>query len=202
MEITRLNPALKKQSAQVTARAFFDYPMMQFYFPDVKRRERYLAWYMGKIQNCGLRFGDVYAAPDLAGTACFLPPDHTRLSFMDYMRNGFLLAPVVWGLRDYARVMECEEAVEKVHEEILQDRPHYYLWWLAVDPPRQNQGIGTALMEPGFAKADAEKLPVYLETHAEKNVSYYQKRGFTLARAAEVPKYRLPFWCMLREPAN
>jgi len=200
MEITRLDPAQKKAAAEVTARAFFDYPMMKFYFPNPPRRKKFLGWYMGLVQKCGMRYGEVYAAPDNAGTACFLPPGHTRISFWEYMQNGFSIAPLVWGFRDYGRVLECEDYVEKAHETILQGRPHYYLWWLTVDPGRQGQGIGTALLEPGLAKAGAEKLPVYLETHDEKNVRYYQKRGFELARVERVAKYDLPFWCMVREP--
>ncbi len=200
MEITRLDPALKRQAAEVTARAFFNYPMMTFYFPNLSRRERYLAWYMGCIQDIGLRFGDVYAAPDLAGTACFLPPGHTRISFGEYMQAGLLMAPLRWGLKDYRRVLACEEVVEKCHDAIMHGRPHYYLWWLAVEPTRQRKGIGTATMAPGLALAETQKMPVYLETHAEQNVSYYQKRGFSLERAAEVPQYHLPFWCMVREP--
>jgi GNAT superfamily N-acetyltransferase len=200
MEITRLDPALKQKAADVTARAFFNYPMMQFYFPNLPRRERHLAWYMGRIQECGLRFGDVYAAQNLAGTACFLPPEHSRISTWEYIQAGILQAPFKWGLKDYRRVLECEEVVEQMHDQVMQGRPHFYLWWLAVDPPRQHQGMGSALMVPGFEKADRQKQPVYLETHAEQNVAFYQKRGFTLARAAEVEKYHLPFWCMVREP--
>ena len=200
MEITRLDPALQLQAAEVTARAFFNYPMMTSYFPNLARRERHLAWYMGQVQVCGLRYGRVYAAPDLAGTACFLPPEHNRIRFWEYMQNGFALAPFKWGLKDYGRVLECEEVVEQAHDEIPKGRPHYYLWWLAVEPAKQGQGIGSALLAPGLAEADQRRLPVYLETHAEKNVDYYQKRGFTLARKANVAKYNLPFWCMVKEP--
>ena len=48
-------------------------------------------------------------------------------------------------------------------------------------------------------KADQEHLPIYLETHAEQNVAYYQCLGFSLLRQTEVPGYDLPFWCMVRQ---
>ncbi len=62
----------------------------------------------------------------------------------------------------------------------MRNRPHYYLWGLAVDPNHQVKGIGAALMLPVLTQADAQKVPIYLETHDEKNVSYYQKHGFDL----------------------
>jgi len=71
---------------------------------------------------------------------------------------------------------------------------------LAVDPGQKAKGIGAALMLLVLAKADAQKLPVYLETHDENNVRYYQKHGFDLLHAVSIPKYGLPIWCMLREP--
>jgi ribosomal protein S18 acetylase RimI-like enzyme len=82
----------------------------------------------------------------------------------------------------------------------MKNRPHYYLWGLAVDPRQKAQGIGAALMRPLLAQADAQKLPVYLETHDEKNIRYYQKHGFDLLYTTCIPKYQLPIWCMLREP--
>jgi predicted N-acetyltransferase YhbS len=82
----------------------------------------------------------------------------------------------------------------------MKSRLHYYLWGLAVDPSQKAKGIGAALMQPVLAKADARKMPIYLETHDEKNVQYYQKYGFDLIHTVRIPRYELPVWCMLREP--
>jgi hypothetical protein len=57
-------------------------------------------------------------------------------------------------------------------------------------------------MEPGLARADQQGLPCYLETHDEKNIPYYQKRGFELVRAEHVPGVGLPFWCFVRQPGK
>ena len=78
--------------------------------------------------------------------------------------------------------------------------PHWYLWGLAVDPDCQGQGIGSWLMKPGVKRAAQQGLPIYLETHDEKNVPFYQKRGFNLVRSERVPSANLPFWCMVRQP--
>jgi hypothetical protein len=63
MQVIRLAPSQKKQAARVYTRAFFDYPMLVFYFPDRKRRERYLEWYLGCAITYALRYGEVYNHP-------------------------------------------------------------------------------------------------------------------------------------------
>lgn len=200
MEIINLKPHHKNKATKVLAAAFFNYPMFAFYFPDVKKRTKYLPWYLGNVLNCALRYGAVYTTPDVAGVIFTLPPGHTRISQWEYIQNGFLLTSLVMGLRDFQQSNFCEEFVGNIHEELMKNRPHVYLWGLVVDPAQKAKGIGTALLQPVLAKADEQKMPVYLETHDENNVAYYQKHGFNLIRSDRIPKYNLPIWCMVREP--
>ena len=200
MEIIKLDPRQAKKASAVLSASFFDYPMFTFYFPDPKRRTRYLPWYFQNILNCALRYGEVYTNPEISGVIFTLPPEHTKFSMWEYIQNGFLLTPFLLGFRNYKQSMDCERFVGYTQENLMKNRPHYYLWGLAVDPSRKAKGIGAALMLPLLAKADAQKIPVYLETHDEKNVCYYQKHGFDLIHTARIPKYELPIWCMLREP--
>jgi GNAT superfamily N-acetyltransferase len=201
MEIINLNPHQVKRASEVLAASFFDYPMFTFYFPDIKRRTRYLPWYFQNILNCALRYGKVYTTPEISGVIFTLPPDHIKISMWEYIQNGFLLTPILLGFRNYKQSMDCERFVGNTQEKLLSNRPHYYLWGLAVNPSQKSKGIGAALMQPVLKKADTQNLPIYLETHAEKNVSYYQKNGFGLIHTAKIPKYDLPIWCILREPA-
>ncbi len=200
MDIVKLDPRDKKKAADVVAAAFFDYPMFAFYFPDPGRRARLLSWYLGNVLTCALHFGEVFTTPDVAGVVFTLPPGHTRLTQGEYARNGFFFTPFVMGWSNFVRSQRCEDFVADTHERIMRGRPHYYLWGLAVDPHRKRSGIGTALMQPVLAKADRENRPFYLETHDENNVAYYQRMDFQLAFAGDIPAYRLPIWCMVREP--
>jgi Acetyltransferases len=201
MKIISLDPKLKRKAAAVIAASFYDYPMFTFYFPNPAERSRDLPWYLGNVLNCALRYGEVYTTPELSGVLFTLPPGHTRISLWEYILNGFLPTPLRMGTKKYAETDECEAFVGDIHEEIMQSRPHYYLWGLAIDPQHKRTGVGTALLQPVLAKADAEKLPFYLETHDERNVAYYQRFGFTLARATVIPKYGLDVYCMVREAA-
>ena len=199
MEIIKLDPKQKKRASEVVAAAFFDYPMFTFYFPDPKRRASILPWYLGNVLNCALRYGEVYTTPEISGVIFTLPPGHTKISQSEYIQNGFLLTPLLLGFRNYLRSQVCEKFVADTHEKIMDDRPHYYLWGLTVDPSQKRKGIGTSLLKPVIEKADVEQKPIYLETHDEKNVSYYQRMGFSLVHNDKFPKFDLAIWCMVWE---
>ena len=198
--VTELSSHQLKKAASKLAAAFFNYPMFTFYFPDPQRRARYLPWYLRNVLNCAFRYGDVYTTPEVSGVIFTLPPGHTKISLWEYVQNGFLLTPLLLGLQNYKRSMDCEDFVGRTQTRLMQDRPHYYLWGLAVDPARKSKGIGTALMQPVLEKADADKMPIYLETHDERTVGDSQRYSFELIHTVNIPKYDLPIWCMLREP--
>lgn len=202
MEITRLKPEQKKCAARIIADVFFDYEQINYYFPDPARRKRWLPWYMERVLNTAMSFGEMLVTEDFSGVLFVLLPGHTRLSDRDYIKNGFLRAPFAVGLRRYPAVDACEKYVADTRERLTAGRPHYYLWGLVADPAKQRTGVGTALLEHLLRRTDTENLPVFLETHRQANVPYYEQRGFKLIHSDTVPKHNLNFWCMLHEPAN
>ncbi len=200
MDAIRLEPSERGAAARVFARSFFDYPLMTHYWPDEERRARYLERYLGWVLNYGLRYGEVVTTPELAGIAVWLPPHQTHLTTWRYILAGFLPLPVLMGVRHFiTQTMRSEDLMLQVHGEIMPG-PHWYLWAVAVDPDQQGKGIGTALMQPGLQRADAQRLPCYVETHDERNIPFYRKHGFDLVRTEPVPGSDLRFWCFVREP--
>ena len=189
-----------KKAALAVANAFFDYPSLKEYFPDPVSRKWKLPWYMEHTLMSALRYGEVLTTSDLSGVLFLLPPGHTRLTDLDYVKSGFLFAPLVVGIRQYAVVSASEAFLADTQERLLAGRAHYYLWGIAVDPARQRTGAGTALLNAMFDRADHEAMPIYLETHREANVAYYEQRGFRLIEKGTMPGDNLPVWCMLREP--
>ncbi len=155
---------------------------------------------MGRVLRSALAYGEVWTTEDRAGVLFLLPPGHTRLTDAEYVRCGFLAAPLKVGLRHYPTVNACETALADAQESLIGNRPHYYLWGLAVDPERQRRGAGTALLNALFQRADQQSLPIYLETHQFENVAYYEARGFRRIHTGAMPYQTMPYWCMLREP--
>jgi ribosomal protein S18 acetylase RimI-like enzyme len=108
------------------------------------------------------------------------------------------MTPFVMGFRNYAISDECEKFVHDTHERLLNGREHYYLWGIVTDPEMQRQGIGSALLKILTDKADAQNMPIYLETHDRNNVAYYERFGFKLIHTETIPKHGVDIWCMLR----
>jgi GNAT superfamily N-acetyltransferase len=199
MNVSKLEADQKRKAANVLVSAYFDYSMMIHYFPDAEKRKRKLPWYMERALNCAVCYGEVFVTNDMSGVMFILPPGHTRLTTKEFIRNGFLFLPVVMGFRNYAKSDECEKFVADTHERLMKGRDHYYLWGLAVDPEKQRKGAGSALLKTLTDRSDVENMPIYLETHDQNNVAYYERFGFKLIHTDTVPKHGIDFWCMIRE---
>ena len=75
---------------------------------------------------------------------------------------------------------------------------HFYLAALGVEPERQGEGIGTALVQPALAMADADGIAAYLETATGRNVLLYERLGFTVVEELTLPDTDVHGWLMLR----
>jgi GNAT superfamily N-acetyltransferase len=124
----------------------------------------------------------------LAGVAAtfaagrYPPPAWTFFRYVP----GFLAAgpgPVVRGLRTSA-----------VQERGHPKEEHVFVWFLAVDPGHQRQGLGRALLARVFEEAAA---PVYLDTANPANVPYYASVGFEEIGRTALPR-GASMWFMRR----
>ena len=77
---------------------------------------------------------------------------------------------------------------------------HYYVYAIGVKPAFQGRGWGARLMQPILGLADAEGVPVYLESANERNLTFYQRLGFRIIRETRVPLRGPRLWLMLRAP--
>jgi len=74
--------------------------------------------------------------------------------------------------------------------------PHWYLGTLGVDPDAQGKGVGGDLASAFLEWADRDASPAYLETDRAENVSFYERRGFSVEN--EVVVLGAHIWRMLR----
>lgn len=196
-QVVRLERPAYARARAALSRAFFDYTLMVYAEPDASRRQGGVtALYSGLLSDC-FRNGEVYVTRDGVGAACWLPPDKVEFGFLRQVRAGMLAVPLRFRWSAFQRLMPYDETTRRLHHE-LAPMPHWYLSAIGVEPERQGQGIGGALMQPILQKADAAGLPCYLETHREGNVRLYQRHGFEVARCADVPGQTIPIWAMLR----
>lgn len=77
--------------------------------------------------------------------------------------------------------------------------PHWYLFSIGVDPHRQNEGLGSVLMEHALPKCDSNGIMSYLESSNPRNVPFYQRHGFDVLQVVQVGSSPT-FTLMVREP--
>jgi GNAT superfamily N-acetyltransferase len=199
----RLVDCQRNQAAEVLVKAFQTDPAYTQLFPAPDERARSLrGLWRGVIGYC-LVYGEVYTTPAVSGAACWLSPGNTKVTLWRTLRTGFLLPRAVMRFDRQARrrFMDVLAYMDGIHERLM-SQPHWYLWALGVEPVHQGQGVGSALITPVLARADAARVPCYLETLDERNVPFYEKRGFAVAHEADGPGQGLRVWIMVREPGQ
>ena len=193
----RLEVSQVDRAAATLARAFRDDPIQRYVIPDDARRARLQQWILGALVRYCLPYGEVRATPDLSGVACWMPPGSSMTNLWGMLRSGMALAPLKLGPAALGRFMVLSAYMDATRGRVV-PVPHWYLSATGVEPPRQGQGIGGALLDPVLARADAGGLPCYLETQSERNVRFYEKRGFRVSNVGTVRGLRV--WAMLRIP--
>lgn len=198
-ETTRLEAAQVDRAVATLTRAFRDDPIQRYVIPDDARRARLQPWVLGALVRYCLPYGEVHTTPDLDGVACWLPPGRSMTNVWGMLRSGMMLAPLRLGPVSFSRYMVLSAYMDTTRERVV-SVPHWYLSAIGVEPSRQGRGIGGALLDPVLARADADRLPCYLETQSERNVRFYEKRGFKVSHTGAVRGLRI--WSMLRTPRD
>lgn len=187
------------ESGRVLGRAFYDDPMFQYIIPDDAARGPAMEWFMGRGALYGHKYGEVYTTgATVEGDAVWLPPGETNLPMLRMAQAGMLIAPFKLGFSPFRRFLGVMNTFEALHHRDMPER-HWYLMILGVEPARQGQGIGGALIAPIVARADAEGLPCYLETAKARNVAFYTRHGFEVIVEDDI-RDGFHYWTMKRMP--
>lgn len=78
---------------------------------------------------------------------------------------------------------------------------HWLLDQLAVEPAAQGRGIGGAMLRFAISRAEADDLPLYVETGTAANVAWYERFGFRVVIEGDAPGGGPHVWFMRRDPA-
>lgn len=196
--LVRLTKAQTKPSAEVLSRAFHNYPLLQYYFPEELERKKIALYLVSVAIFSGIRYGEIYAtSPNLEGVAVWFPPGNYPVTIWKLVRSVPL--SVIFGFGRYGggRMRQLNEYIDAVHQRLV-PFGHWYLQVIGVDPQFQGKGYAGKLLEPMLARIDEEGLPCYLETIDEHNVSFYEHFGFAVIEKSTIPETNLTNWAMLR----
>lgn len=186
--------------AALLARAFHEDPLMVYGIPDPEARTRLLPKLIGLNVRYGCRYGMVYVTAAGDGAAIWLPPGRTRYTAWRMLRAGMFAAPLVVPWAAVGRLSGAEAYTARLHRR-LAPREHWYLAQIGVEPERQGQGIGSALMRPMLDMFETDRVACYLETSKEANVPFYAHRGFVVVADGDAAAGGPHNWAMLRVPA-
>jgi len=190
----------QQRAAQILSRAFFNDPSIVWILPDAKRRQRQLEALFSASVRYGDRYGHIDTTPNhLHGLAVWLKPGESSPSPLHLLQVGFVPLLLQLGLRNAQRLLRCVDFMDR-YQRNLMPQPHWYLFLLGIDPPRQSQGFGSALMLPILEQADQQGLPCYLETYLESDVRWYTRLKFRVLSESRVPGSGPPIWMMSRPP--
>ena len=165
-------------------------PATRWAFPEPAQ---YLTWFPQFARAFGGRafeHGTAHCAGDYAGMALWLPPGVTpdEAAMEAVFRGG-----VAEQEQEHVSAVLEQMADYHPHE------PHWYLPLLGVDPTRQGQGVGSALLAHAGALCDQAGQLAYLESSNPANVPLYERHGFEVVgkiQAGTSPT----FYPMVRRP--
>ncbi len=189
-----------KPASRILARAFMDDPISILAYPEEKDRQTRLAYMFEFSLRYSFSSDQTYTTSErLEGVTVWRRRGiHHPESFWHLFSSGAIWLILKAGLGTGNRMRPFNEYIEYKHQDIISG-PHWYLIGLGVDPSYQGQGYGARLYRQMQAQVNTGKLPCYLETAKEKNVSMYQHFGFRIMDEFIAPGTSFKVWAMLKE---
>ena len=196
-----LKLTLKERDAAtaVLGRAFAEYELLRYYFHD-KTERRAVADTFGFITlSICLKYGEAYASSEkLEGVAAWLPPGKAPFGGWQIIRSVPLSILVRFARQGSGRMWAYSRFVDNLHRRLV-PYPHWYLQIIGVNPAYQGQGFSSRLVRPVLERIDRERMPCFLETNTEKNVTIYQRFGFEVVSEDKIPGTQVTSFAMLRK---
>jgi ribosomal protein S18 acetylase RimI-like enzyme len=160
--------------SRTLASAFFDDPVISWFFEDAERRAAQVDRMMAFSVEAGLGRGHVYTTQNRRAAAIWSPPDVPMLDERAGASFATLLRKLIGSDAD-----ERLTGFAKMQEVHPHDS-HFYLFSLGTHAEHQGQGLGAQVVAPVLQICDAQGLPAYLESSNPRNIPFYQRHGFEL----------------------
>ena len=189
VEYKRYDRSYEDEVLKVLTESFVNYPLFFFFFEDrFKSGTELRGFYeclMKGIFRATVRKDDCYmviADGKVKAIVIVEKPSDKPVGFWDYAVSGMAGIIARIGLRDTLRFMEMSDKTEIVVRSIPE--PRWHLYFLAVDPEYQKQGIGSGVIQDfliPLVRSNGGNL-ITVTTNSEKNVAFYIDNGFRLVK--------------------
>ncbi len=189
-----------QRAIDVLTRAYWNYELIVYVFPDEKdRRELLPASFAHTLKRGTLRGSVLTTSPNVEGMAVWTRSDATAGEQASALEDEWTRLVQRLSEDQAKRYLKFAEFCKNGRER-LAPKPYMYLSALAVDPEKQGQGYCSKTLRPVFEYLDRIGLPCYLETQHEGNVPIYEHFGFEVLAESTLPGSDLRHWDMVRMP--
>ena len=137
-----------KHAAETLTRAFHEYPMLKYFYPDDTNREKISYYFLASSVFSGVKSGEVYTTSvDMEGVAVWMSSDRYPKSMMDSIRS--VPFSITYGLFRHGvyKMKAVGDHIDSVKERLAPAR-HMLLQTLGVDPQHQGKGYAGKLIKP------------------------------------------------------
>ncbi len=187
-------------ASRVIAASFLHYPLMLYAFKEHSQEKRAarLQHLYNRCVSAASIYGGIEISPDMQGAVIWLPGKNFTLTLAKEIRSGMALIPFEIGIKPTLRLMnhdgESEGWIKKNASPNMG-----YIWCIGVLPHARGNGNSRILIENSIAKMrDIGLTECWLKTEDPKNVTIYQKLGFSVVNEMKVKSSGITSWAMKR----
>jgi hypothetical protein len=181
------------------SRSFQNEPNFVYIIPDEPARRIILRWFFEMVAIPASRlFGEICTINQIDGASLWIRPG-SGFTFERMIRNAMQGMPLTLDQASLRRWINLGARVEKARHSVTR-RPHWRLLALGVEPSIDRCTLSGSLTEPVLSRADSDKIPCSVEIFDERDFCFYERLGFRVEGAGNIPHGGPSFWTMIRAP--
>jgi ribosomal protein S18 acetylase RimI-like enzyme len=165
-------------------------PVARWFYPDPHDYLTHLPHFVRAFAGKAFECNSAYQIDGYSGASLWLPPE------VHPDENALMaLLQCTIPKENQQNIFAFVEQMDRYHP----SEPHWYLPMIGVDPAKQGNGYGSALLKHVLERCDGEGKLAYLEASSAKSIPLYQRHGFERVGTIQVEKSP-PMFPMLRKP--
>ena len=170
--------------------AFSADPVARWFYPEAHDYLTNLPRFVQAFAGKAFEYNSAYQIDGYSGAALWLPPE----VHPDENALVALLQQTI-AEKNQPNIFAFIEQMDRYHP----SEPHWYLPMIGVDPAKQGNGYGSALLKHALERCDGEGKLAYLESSSPRSVALYQRHGFESVGTIQVGASP-PLFPMIRKP--
>ena len=188
--IEAVAPSNSDQAIGTIVLGFSADPVARWFYPDPHDYLTHLPHFVRAFAGKAFECNSAYQIDRYSGASLWLPPE------VHPDENALMaLLQCTIPKENQQNIFAFVEQMDRYHP----SEPHWYLPMIGVDPAKQGNGYGSALLKHALERCDGEGKLAYLEASSAKSILLYQRHGFERVGTIQVEKSP-PMFPMLRKP--